>query len=129
MSVGNSLESQLPGVDWRANGKTVLLALSTRCHFCTESAPFFQQLSKKSGKAFKILAVLPESVTAAQDYLKREGVQVDQLRQMSLDRLGIDGTPTMLLLNGSGTVMERWVGKLNPEEQSRALKVIDGNRL
>jgi Redoxin len=129
VSVGDSLKSQLPDVDWSANRKTVLLALSTHCHFCTESAPFLQQLSHRSGKAFKIVAVLPESVTAAQDYLKREGVQVDQLRQMPLDKLGVDGTPTMLLLNSNGTVMQSWVGKLDSEEQSRALKVIGGSQL
>ncbi len=70
------------------------------------------------------MAVLPESVTAAQDYLKREGVHVDQLRQMPLDRLGVAGTPTMLLLNNRGTVTESWVGMLNPEAQSQALKVV-----
>lgn len=124
VSVGNSLQSQLPDVDWRANRETVLLALSTRCHFCSESAPFFRQLSEKSGKAFKIVAVLPESVTASQDYLKREGVHVDQLRQMSLDGLGIVGTPTMLLIDGAGTVTQTWVGKLDPEQQNQALNAI-----
>ena len=124
VSIGNNLKSQLPDIDWTANGQTVLLALSTHCHFCTESAPFFQQLSQKSGKKFKIVAVLPESVAVSQDYLKREGVHVDQLRQMSLDKLGVAGTPTMLLLNKSGIVTKSWVGKLAPEEQSQALRAI-----
>ena len=123
-SVGNNLKPQLGGVDLTANGETVLLALSTHCHFCTESAPFFRQLSEKPGKAFKVVAVLPESVTESQDYLKREGVHVDQLKQMSLDKLGVVGTPTMLLLNKSGIVTKSWVGKLNPEEQMQALKAI-----
>lgn len=124
VSVGNNLKSQLSDVNWSANGETVLLALSTHCHFCSESAPCFRQLSQKSGNTFKIVAVLPESVTASQDYLEREGVHVDQLRQMPLDRVGIVGTPTMLLLDRSGTVTKFWIGKLKPEEQSAALKAI-----
>jgi len=34
------------------------------------------------------------------------------------------GTPTMLLLDKRGTVMESWVGMLNPEAQRQALKVM-----
>ena len=30
----------LPGLDWARRRATVVLVLSTACHFCTESAPF-----------------------------------------------------------------------------------------
>jgi len=33
-SVGSSLKGQLPGVDWSKNGRTLVLAISTQCHFC-----------------------------------------------------------------------------------------------
>lgn len=125
-SVGTSLSSQLPGVNWSSNGETVLLVLSTHCHFCSESAPFFRQLSEKSGKTFKIVAVLPEPASEARDYLNREGVHVDQLRQLPLDRIGVDGTPTMLLLNRRGVVTKSWVGKLGSDEQNQAIKAIVG---
>ena len=124
-ALGKDLKPELPDVNWSANGETVLLALSTHCHFCTDSAPFFRQLSEKSGKKFKIVAVLPESAKEAQDYLKRKGVHVDQVKQMSLDKLGVDGTPTMLLLDNRGTVTQSWFGMLDSEAQSQALKVID----
>jgi hypothetical protein len=81
-------------------------------------------LSGKSGKGFKIVAVLPQSVMEAQDYLKREGVHVDQLSQVPPFKLGVVGTPTMLLLDRRGIVTKSWVGKLSPEEQSQALKAI-----
>lgn len=64
--VGNDLGRQLSGIDWKTNGQTVLLALSTHRHFCSESAPFFRQLSERQGKTFKIVALLPESVSEAQ---------------------------------------------------------------
>lgn len=40
--VGTSLSDRVPGVDWNKDGQTLLLALSTGCHYCTESAPFFR---------------------------------------------------------------------------------------
>ncbi|MGH9581383.1 MAG: peroxiredoxin family protein [Bryobacteraceae bacterium] len=122
--LGKNLKSQLPGIDWSRNGHTVLLALSTHCHFCSESAPFFSQLSGESGKAFKIIAVLPQPLPEARDYLNREGVRVDQVRELSLDQVGVVGTPTMLLVNSGGIVTKAWVGKLDPEQQKQAVKAI-----
>jgi hypothetical protein len=36
----------LTDIDWQKNRQTLLLILSTKCRFCTESAPFYQQLVK-----------------------------------------------------------------------------------
>src|SRR5579875_129377 len=122
--VGKSLKSQLPGVGWKNNGHTVLLALSTHCHFCAESAPFFKQLSGKSGKKFKIIAIFPQPLSEAQGYLNGKGIHVDQVRELSLDQVGVMGTPTMLLVDNSGIVEKAWVGRLDPKQQSQALNVI-----
>jgi hypothetical protein len=122
--VGKSLKSQLPGVDWKSNGRTVLLALSNQCHFCTESAPFFRQLSGKSGRSFKIVAVLPQPVSEARNYLSGEGVHVDQVKELPLDKIGVVGTPTMLLLDNSGVVKKVWYGKPDADQQAQALKAI-----
>jgi hypothetical protein len=54
---GTSLKGSLPGVDWAKNGRTLVLAISTRCHFCTDSAPFFQRISKERPPSTKLLAV------------------------------------------------------------------------
>src|SRR5437899_30573 len=35
----------LPGINWSESNETVVLALSNKCHFCTESAPFYQRLT------------------------------------------------------------------------------------
>src|SRR5262252_7672115 len=52
---------RLDGIDWTGNGRTLLLAVSDKCHFCSESAPFYQRLAKQHGKV-KIVAVLPQPV-------------------------------------------------------------------
>ncbi len=95
--------------------------------FCTESAPIFQQLSQKSGKTFKIVAVLPESVSASHQYLEGHGAHVDQIKQMPLDKIGVTGTPSMLLIDSSGRVKQTWFGKLPADEQAQALTSIVGS--
>lgn len=48
----------LPDVDWTKNGRTLLLALSTTCHFCTQSSPFYQRLVKEHGDT-QLIALVP----------------------------------------------------------------------
>jgi hypothetical protein len=70
------------------------------------------------------MGVLPETVAESEFYLKNEGVHLDEVKQMSLDKLGVAGTPTMLLVNPKGVVTATWVGKLDPDRQEEALKTI-----
>ncbi len=124
VTVGIDLSKRLSGVNWNRNGRTLVLSLSTRCHFCTESAPFFRQIKKGVGKNVKVVGVLPEPVAEAELYLNHEGVHVDEVRQIALDTVGVTETPTMLLVNKDGIVTQTWVGKLAPDKQEQALKVI-----
>jgi hypothetical protein len=98
LTVGASLAKRLPDIDWSRNRQTLVLALSTQCHYCTESAPFFRQIREKVGNNVKILAVLPQPVAESEAYLNREGVRMDGVKQASLEQIGVTGTPTMLLL-------------------------------
>src|SRR5262245_8259067 len=60
----------LPGVDWTKSEQTLLLAISETCHFCTESADFYQRLAKqKSGLSnVRLVAVLPQDINQGQTY-------------------------------------------------------------
>jgi len=90
--VGTSLKDRLAGVDFSRNGKTLILAISTHCHFCTESSPFFRRLGDEVRKKAKLVAVLPEPIAEAEQYLRTEGVQIDQIKQASAAAVGIRGT-------------------------------------
>jgi hypothetical protein len=121
---GMSLRGRLQGVDWARNGRTLVMVLSTQCHFCTESAPFLHRLSQRTGKAAKLLAVLPQPTAEGQQYLDEEGVRVDGVLQASPASLGVRGTPTLLLVNGAGVVTDVWVGKLKPDQESQLLATV-----
>jgi hypothetical protein len=124
---GTSLKGSLPGVDWAKNGRTLVLAISTRCHFCTDSAPFFQRISKERPASTRLLAVLPQTVDESRKYLDQEGVRVDDVKQAQLDSIKVSGTPTLLLVDNAGTVAEAWVGKLEPTQEEDVLRVLRKN--
>ena len=110
----------LPDVDWHKNGQTLVLAVSSVCHFCTESGPFYQQLAKAHGRT-RLLAVLPQPVEEGKRYFETLGVAVDEIKQSSLNSIDVRGTPTLMLVNSDGVVINTWVGKLQAEQEAEVL--------
>jgi hypothetical protein len=112
----------LQGVNWQDNNKNLVLGLSTGCHFCSESAPFYRELVQYCKEQHvRTVAVFPQEPAAAEAYLKSEGVQVDEIRQAQLTNIGINGTPTLLLINEAGVVKDVWIGKLPGKDEKEVL--------
>jgi hypothetical protein len=107
-------------IDWKQSKQTLLLAISSSCHFCTDSAPFYRRLTQNRGGT-RIVAVLPQSTQEGQEYLKRLGVSIGEVRQLGLDRVGVRGTPTLLLVDEAGVVTKSWVGQLSPDQEKEVL--------
>jgi hypothetical protein len=115
----------LPGAELGTPGvKKVVLSLSVNCHFCEQSAPFYQKLRTLSanGEKFKLIAALPQEPELAEAYLKVRKVQVDRLVSSHplIDR-GVSSTPTLLIVGDSGTVEQVWVGLLSGASQREVL--------
>jgi thiol-disulfide isomerase/thioredoxin len=117
-AVGKALP--LDNIDWANNKKTLVLFLSSSCHFCIESSPFYKQLVAKysDGSAATLVVVMPEDVSVAKEHLKRLGVGINTVFDAQLDSVGVRGTPTLLLVDGSGIVSDEWIGKLPKEKEA-----------
>ncbi len=129
VAAGTDMSKRIPAVNWYGNGRTLVLVLSTRCHFCTESAPFFRRLRERAGNDVKFLAILPQPVEESERYLSGEGLHFDDVRQLPVGKTGAVGTPTLLLVNRDGIVRRTWIGKLAPDKQEEALNAILDARL
>jgi len=121
---GTTLKSCLPGVDWAKNGRTLVMALSAHCRYCKESAPFYRRINTEAGRSVKLLAVLPQSREESAKFLRDEGVRVDDIRQAEPIALGVPGTPTLLLVDGKGTVVQLWLGRLTRSKQDSVLSML-----
>ena len=75
-SIQAGTKVSLPGIDWSKSTRTVVLALSTTCHFCSESAPFYQELQQQKPNSVRLVAVLPQPVEDSRNYLNKLGVSV-----------------------------------------------------
>jgi hypothetical protein len=114
----------LPGIDWSKSTRTVVLALSTTCHFCSESGPFYQKLQQQKPSSVRLIAVLPQPVEDSRNYLSKLGVSVADVVQSSLPSVGVSGTPTLLLIDNQGAVTDSWVGKLSDSEVAKVIAQI-----
>jgi hypothetical protein len=110
----------LPDVEWARGGRTLVLALSTGCHFCTESAPFYQRLAAEVSKrdGARLIAVVPQTAEEGHKYLENLGVAINDVRQSPLNAFGVSGTPTLILVDEGGVAKRVWVGKLPEAAQA-----------
>ena len=123
IAVGTKLS--VPGIDWRVNGNTLVLAVSTNCHYCTESAPFYRRLAADlPRRRVHLTAILPENVEEGGKYLRSLGLQVSDVRQGSFRSLKIRGTPTLMLVDERGLIRYVWEGKLSAETEHQVIETV-----
>lgn len=109
------------GINWSDSEETVVLALSDKCKYCTDSAPFYKQLAAETSKrkGVRVVAVFPQEESAGKKYLTDLGINVAVVKQATLDSIGVRGTPTLLIVDNAGKVKQSWVGRLNEERETQ----------
>jgi rhodanese-related sulfurtransferase len=115
--------------DWNKSATTVLLVLSPGCDYCEKSIPFYKRLSQalQNQKDKLLVALLPESVNRADEYIAALGIRVDEVKQAPLNAIGINSTPNLIMVDNEGMVSHIWAGKLQPEHETQVLRQLGVN--
>lgn len=114
----------LPAVDWSLSRQTLVLALAKGCRFCADSAPFYRKLAGEiaARKDMRLVAVFShETPEEARAYLDGLGVPITDVEQASLEAIGARGTPTLILADNTGKVLESWTGAQKPDKEAELL--------
>lgn len=116
----------LPGMEWSNSRHSLLMVLSTNCRYCTESAPFYQRLAaeKAQHRDLNLVAVLPQNVEESEKYLSEHGINVNDIRRATLASLGVRGTPTLMLVDSTGSVINSWIGKLPATAETEVINAV-----
>jgi thiol-disulfide isomerase/thioredoxin len=120
---------QVPGIDWSRNRRTLVLALNSGCHFCQDSVPFYQRLvqaQRPGADDLEIVALFPNAPEAVHQLMKDERLALRSIPAVPLEKLGINGFPTLLLVGRDGRVERTWLGLLTPREELEVLSAISG---
>jgi hypothetical protein len=119
VKAGDSV-ANLDGWDWGAHDRTLVLVLRKGCHFCEDSAPFYQRLvaqQKQDGWNTAIVAVFPDAADAVNEVVQSERLGVHAFAGVALDSLKVSGTPAVLLVDRSGKIVNTWIGMLSPRQE------------
>jgi thiol-disulfide isomerase/thioredoxin len=122
----------IQNMDLRKAANSIVVVARESCPYCVASMPFYKALAtaaraKRADGHLQILFLTTDPTEMATQYLRAGGVEVDKIISLTadeLDELNIQGTPTLLLVNRSGTVREVWVGKLDSERERAALAAL-----
>ncbi len=120
----------LPGLDWSRHRKTLLLVLNTGCRYCQDSAPFYQKLAQArhpNRDTLEIVAVFPNEAEKVREFAAREGLPIPSLPGMPLEKLRVDATPTLILVNSEGRVERAWIGILTSRQEMDLLRLVSGS--
>ena len=116
----------MPGYDYASNKRTLILVLRYGCRYCDESLPLYKRLLelRREGqiRGVNMLAIFPDNPTVAKSVLDEEGLDISFIPSVNLAQLRIPGTPTLLLMDDKGSILEVWVGKLS---EGKELDLID----
>jgi thioredoxin-related protein len=117
---------ELANYNWSESDNTLVMVLSTTCHFCTESAPFYKRLmeARADKKKLRVVAVLPQGEEEARKYLEKLGFAADEIRSAPPNALGVRGTPTLILTDSKGAAVNSWIGKLPAAKENEVLKAV-----
>lgn len=118
LSTNSSL--RIAGINWADSNRTVLLAVSTECKYCSQDAGVYRRLaaSLASESKTRLIAVFPERQQGeGEAYLKELEVPIREVLYVSLPSLGINSVPTLAILDQNGGVTDMWSGKFSPLEE------------
>src|SRR5690242_17504225 len=104
---------KLPDLPLRNAESTLVLVISSSCHYCMDSLPFYKQLSafrKSSADRLRLLAALPEDQNSARTFLESAGIFTDGVLAKAPSELGARIVPTLLLLDRDGRLQRYWAG-------------------
>jgi hypothetical protein len=110
---------------WTRYAKTVVLALSVGCHFCSASAPFYKQLTAYAGAhRANVVALLPQTKDESSHYVEALGLSIPAIQQVNFGDIDVVGTPTLFLVDSNGVVQKVWQGQLQTDQQREVLSLL-----
>jgi hypothetical protein len=105
-------------VDRRDNTFTLVLMIRPACGHCLESVSFHRRLineARRQGRV-QVIGAGYRPFDTVQEYFTRHGLRTDHNVVLS-HMTRVAATPTLVLLDPTGVILDVWSGTLTPEEE------------
>lgn len=96
--------------------------LQSGCQYCTKSKYFYNEIVRdlRDESNIKVLALFSDEDNRFQDYLNELGLQNVEAVRTDFDKVGIEGTPTLAIIDGNGVIQNVWKGLLSIKSEIEA---------
>ncbi len=114
-AIGEKINPPL-GYNWHKVAPTLVLAVRDGCVYCERSYPLYRRLEgleRDNHLKAHMLVVMPDEVTRAAALLSSQGITSQAIANTPLRDIKVSGTPTLLLVDASGRLLQSWVGELD----------------
>lgn len=114
-------------VDFSKADRTILLAIRSDCKYCSASVPFYRRVvdrRKASANKVQLVAAIWKNDVDADEYLRSKQLTFDSTVTLDEASLNISATPTLILADRAGKVMNMWVGRLPAEREREVLDAV-----
>jgi hypothetical protein len=118
---------QLSGVDYKAFDRTLIIAMSSACDSCLDSIPFYKHLTEsrvKGGQTYQYFAILSEKQDEVEQFIQRFELNLPTVAGVDLKELKVAATPTLILVNSNGEIVDFWVGKLSKDAEQEVARTL-----
>ena len=118
----------LGGIPWAESHTALVLAITSQCPYCLRSLPLYRRLDRlaRDGKqGVSLFVVSPEPTETIQTFLSDEQIKPLKVLHSSLAALGVQATPTLLIIDQSGIVRRVFVGQLNEQREGQLMDALD----
>jgi thioredoxin-related protein len=128
--------AQLKAVVPAGSSRALVVAVQPGCHFCNDSLPFYKNLidqrNQKDSKV-KIVAAVPTTpkpedgqklADEESQKFATAGAKPDSMVNLDFAAVKVPGTPTLMLVDNNGKVLNVWVGKLDSDGEKEVLKAL-----
>lgn len=124
---GDALAENVDAVKFAAKPATLLVVVQSRCKFCTQSMPFYEQLSKTPHANTQIVVLTQEEAAIGRAYVTSHGFEPDAVVSIP-EFKQIRSTPTLILTDATRTVRRIWTGKLSADSEAEVLAALENKR-
>jgi thioredoxin-related protein len=110
---------EIAGADYKQTPRTLILALNVDCRYCSRSVPFYNRLAEalreNAGQFNLIAAFINKDGDLVKSYVEEKQLSVQTIAGVDLDKLGIHTTPTLVMVDSAGKILDSWRGALQPD--------------